>query len=334
MSKYIRIIMSKNDIMDFLTLIVRYFDEPFINEFVEYYLAEGVDKIYILYDIKSSIPIPQSIIDNSNVIIRNSANMEKHELFDVNRLYEHIRDTSEWFIFVDCDEFISTKSNPLSTIRNELMTTFVSADCVKIPWVMMSCNYRKTDPPNILQTLNTRWNHDNRHPHPTNWPKGRCRYDEIEVKSIFRGSKFTNVLCHHPIIVNKTQLTLPKQQKPKQNSVINMMSLHNTSNAENPDIYTNIVCVDGVYNRPATVNPFYPNLRERDIGRAVMLCYHYRIFSKQSCRRKFKNNKISAYQTNHFNELWVTDYSEVQDDTLLQKSILKFGNKNDINVLS
>lgn len=320
--------MSKNDIMDFLTLIVRYFDEPFIDEFVEYYLAEGVDKIYILYDIKSTIPIPQSIIDNSNVIIRNSVNMEKHELFDVNRLYEHIRNTSEWFIFVDCDEFISTKSNPLSTIRNELMTTFLSADCVKIPWVMMSCNYRKTDPPNILQTLNTRWNHNNRHPHPTNWSKGRCRYDEIEVKSIFRGSKFTNVLCHHPSIVKK-------QQQP-QNMIINMMSLHNTTSSNNidPATYTNIVCVDGVYNRPAPISSFYPNLRERDIGRAIMLCYHYRIFSKQSCRRKFQNNKISAYQTNHFNDLWITDYSEVCDNTLLQKSILKFGDINDINVLN
>jgi len=141
--------------MNFLTLIVRYFDEPFLDEFVEYYLAEGVDKIYILYDITSTIPISQTISDNPKINIVISTHFAIHQLYDVNRLYENIRLTSEWFIFVDCDEFISTKKNIQSTIRDELMTTFKDVNCIKIPWVMMSCNNRKTDPPNILQTLNT-----------------------------------------------------------------------------------------------------------------------------------------------------------------------------------
>jgi len=97
---------------------------------------------------------------------------------------------------------------------------------------------------------------------------------------------------------------------------------------ENPAVK----CVDGVYNTPSKLTPFYQKLREKDINNAIVLCYHYRIFSKQSCLRKFTNSKIPAYQTKQFHDLWITDYNELQDETLLQKSIQKFGNKNDINV--
>ncbi len=44
-----------------LALITRYLNEPFLDEFVEYYLSEGVDNIFILYDIDSTIPISDEI---------------------------------------------------------------------------------------------------------------------------------------------------------------------------------------------------------------------------------------------------------------------------------
>ena len=44
-----------------LALIVRYLNEPFLDEFVQYYLSEGIDNIFILYDIDSTIPISDKV---------------------------------------------------------------------------------------------------------------------------------------------------------------------------------------------------------------------------------------------------------------------------------
>ena len=58
--------------MHFLSVITRYLNEPFLEEFVNYYFSEGVDHIYVLYDTDSTIPISQKIVDNPNVTIVNS----------------------------------------------------------------------------------------------------------------------------------------------------------------------------------------------------------------------------------------------------------------------
>ena len=283
--------------MVFLSLIVRYYNEPFLDEFVDYYFSEGVNIIYILYDTKSTIPISDKVKNNPRVfivqsIIELSTNKENFWK-GTNELYKRIRHTSKWFIYVDCDEFINTRTNPNSTIRDELMTTFKDADCIKIPWIMMSCNKRNTDPPNILQHIVHRWNHDKKHPHPTKWTKGRCRYRHIQVKCIFKSQIFDYITDHCP--------NPPSNNKP-------------------------FKCVDGVYNNLANLNSLHNNLRENDINNAFMVCHHYRVISKQSCRRKFVNNGFGAYNGD-FKNLWICDYNEVLDETLKEKSIRKFGIK-------
>ena len=185
--------------MSFLSIITRYFNEPYLDEFVEYYFHEGVDKIYILYDVHSTMSISSHVKSNPKVEIFKSEKFEEHELLDVNDIYTKIRDVSKWFMFIDIDEFITTKKNGNITIRKELMTTFKDVDCIKIPWVMMACGSIKRDPPSLLQNLCYRWNHDLRHPHPNNWHKGRCRYEKIEVKCIFKSEKFDYITWHYPV---------------------------------------------------------------------------------------------------------------------------------------
>ena len=67
-------------------------------------------------------------------------------------------------------------------------TTFKDVDCIKIPWIMMSCNKLKKNPKSILETNIYRWNHDLKHPHPEEalkiWKHRCCKYDKIEVKSM------------------------------------------------------------------------------------------------------------------------------------------------------
>ena len=283
--------------MVFLSLIVRYFNEPFLDEFVEYYFSEGVDSIYILYDVQSTIPISEKVKNSPNVFISDSINIRSNSpdrlWKDTNILYTKIRNTSEWFMYIDCDEFINTRKNDKSTIRHELKTTFKNADCVKIPWIMMSCDKRQCDPPSILQYLTRRWDHDKRHPHPNNWKKGKCTYKSINVKCIFKGKTFDYITDHYP---------------------------------HSPSDNQHFVCVDSVDNIASPLNHCYKNLRENKIKNAYMVCHHYRIFSKKSCKRKFRNNGFSGYVDN-FKNLWMCDYNEMSDNTLQQKSIRKFGLK-------
>lgn len=278
--------------MKFLSLITRYLNEPFLEEFIEYYFSEGVDHIFVLYDTDSTIPIDEHIKNNPNVSIIESHNFRKRQTMDVNHVFSQIRTHFKWNIFIDCDEFI-TSTLQYKTIRDELSERYRNVDCIKIPWIMMSYDNIKKDPPSILQYLTKRWNHDLKHPHPNNWNKGRCRYNEIEVKSICKCSKFNSLGLHHPLN--------PVQQ---------------------------VKCIESITNNDSLLNPFYKGFREKDIETGSLLCYHYRIFSKESAKRKFLNNKLDGYSAENYNNLLLSDYPEKEDLFMKNKSIAKFGHKN------
>ena len=269
--------------MYYLTIITRTKNEPFIEEFVNYHLSQGVDFIHILDD-HSTIPVADSVLTNQQVAVHQSPNFHLGQMVDANALYSKISHDSEWFMVLDVDEFVTTKKTPHHTIRDELLTTFKDADCIKVPWVMMSCNNRANDPKSLLGEQIHRWNHDARHPHPTAWHKGRCRYEQIEIKSIFRGRCFKTLAnSHHP----------GKPGGP-------------------------VVCVDGVYGRLAAIDPFYQNLREADIAKASLLCYHYRIISRESCLRKIATSSLQDYKTD-IDNLMACDFPELVDTTMQEK---------------
>lgn len=52
----------------FLGLISRCKDEPYVKEFVDYYLSQGVDKIYLVDD-NSDQAIYKDVVNNVDVII-------------------------------------------------------------------------------------------------------------------------------------------------------------------------------------------------------------------------------------------------------------------------
>ena len=112
-----------------LCLITRYLNEPFLDEFVEYYLSEGVDNIFILYDVDSTIPISENVKQNKRIVIHNSSNFGIKQMHDVNIVYSKIREHFTWVIFIDCDEFITCKNMSL-TIREALETVYRDSDCI------------------------------------------------------------------------------------------------------------------------------------------------------------------------------------------------------------
>ena len=152
---------------------------------------------------------------------------------------------------------------------------------------MMSCNSIEKNPDSLLKTNVYRWNHDNQHINKiTNEKKFRCRYDSIEVKSIFKPRFFDDISDHYPL---------------------------------NPN-YEKIKVVESIKNTEQSLFHFYQNLREKNIQEGYLLCYHYRITSIESCLNKIKNNYW--YKNYKLEDLLSNDYPEIIDNTLKNKCLL------------
>jgi hypothetical protein len=261
-------------------LITRCKDEPYIAEFVRYYLSQGVDHIYVVDD-DSDAHLYDTIHTNPCVtIVKHKINNWKHQFVGCSRLYKSIRNQYDWIINVDVDEYITTKKNGRNTIRQELETTFKDCMCVKVPWVMMSINNQQKNPPSLLETNVYRWNHDNKHVARIKEKKFMCRYDEIEVKCIFKPAYFNDIYMHHPLLPTASTVKI----------------------------------VESIRNTNSDLSCYYNNLREADIRDGYLLCYHYRIVSVAHCIEKIKTNL--HYKKYTLNDLLSMDYPEIVDETL------------------
>lgn len=265
--------------MPFLGLLTRCKDEPFISEFCDYYLSEGIDKIIIIDDNSDNKSIYDKINNNDKIkIIYNPTSINNRIL--ASKVYKKIRKNFTWLIYCDVDEYICTKRNSKETIRHQLKNKFRKVDCIKIPWVMMSSNKREKNPDSLLKDTIFRWDHNKKHPNKIN--KFRCRYKKIEVKCIFKSKKFYDIKDHHPI-------------KPKMK----------------------IRVVDSINKKKRALGNNYPKLTEKKINNGILLCYHYRIISKENCLNKIKTNKWYKHRT--LEQLLSSDYAEIKDETIKNK---------------
>lgn len=266
-------------------LICRCRDEFFIEEFAKYYLNEGIDKVYIIDDDSSDKSIYKNLLDNSKIIIIFQKNIIQNNYANI--LYQKIRNDFEWMIYVDADEFITTKNQKARTIRESLEMNFKGVHCIKVPWVMMSSNGLEMSPKSILEANTYRWNHNLKHKNKlSTHSKFRCRYDEIEVKCIFKPKYFNAIWDHHP-------------KQPIRSSSLKI--------------------VDSVKNAKSELGPFFYGLRENHIEEAYLLCYHYRTISIENCKNKLNTNKWYIDNGYDLNDLMSTDYAEIVDLTLFNK---------------
>jgi len=285
----------------FLGLITRCKDEPYIEEFCNYYISQGVDKIFILDDDSKDKGIYKNLLKKKKIVIffcKNIFRNKDGQMYHVNLIYNKIKINFTWMISVDVDEYIATIKNNNKTIREELNTTFKNVDCIKIPWVMMASNKREESPQSLLNENTFRWNHDKKHPNNSH-KKFRCRYDKIEVKCIFRTNKFREIGIHIP----------------------------------NNPINNNNIIIDSIYLKKSNLNPFYDNLREIDIKEAYFVCYHYRIISLEHSKNKLKSSNLYKNRKINLENLYSSDYSEKEDLTMKNK-ITKENYKNHFLQLS
>lgn len=272
---------SSNRKKKFLGLVTRCKDEYFVKEFCDYYLSQGVDQIVIVDDDSNDKSIYNELKRYENIEIDFQKNIIETEY--IGKIYPSLKKRFHWLIYVDVDEFITTKRNSHLTIREELENTFESVDCIKVPWVMMSSNNLDKSPSSILLSNIYRWDHDKRHPHDIH--KFRCRYDEIEVKCIFKTKSFVQIRDHHPVARFKGRLNI----------------------------------VESVNAQTTELDPWYHSLREKDISSGYLLCYHYRIISKENSNYKLVNNYWYKKHGYTLDDLMSCDYSERVDMTLAEK---------------
>ena len=281
-----------------IALIVRVRNEPYVEEFVRYYLKEGISHIFIFDDMStlhteklarlstststSTSSLPVTVIQSP---LGGPWNWKIDDPPLVHDLYHHvIRPTFDWVINVDVDEFIAPRRTPTSTIRQELETTFASVDCVCIPWVMMAFGGRAKNPASLLKETTTRWNHDKRYA-PTSWLEkydSRSRYEFIEAKSIWRPSAYEKWKVHIPA---------SRRRADKK--------------------------VSGVDAQPVRLKGSrMPTPRERDISTAHLICYHFRVYSLEHAASKIDGNRQHTYNWSTLKDVTSNDYSDVFDDTL------------------
>tara|TARA_Y100001973_G_C5187482_1_gene328828 strand:+ start:360 stop:1250 length:891 start_codon:yes stop_codon:yes gene_type:complete len=280
--------MKKN----FLTLLTRVRNENlFLEAFVKHYFAEGVDEIHILDD-HSTEPYPEYVANHPKVFVYESENWAKHgiPLMDARLMYDNLlRESTEWFMFVDADEFMTVRRNTDKTIREELETTFKDADLIKVPWLLFGSNGKDRNPKQVLTETTWRWDHDKRHPHSDEfmniWPHRGCKYDRIEVKSIFKTDSFSRLNTHSPGDATK-----------KVNIVDGVDNISNYMNENEDEIW-------------------YHNLREECIERAYLIINHYRNISKEQMKQKADNSHMPNYKVNNCYELQLeSDFSEIEDN--------------------
>ena len=199
-------------------------------------------------------------------------------------------------MFVDADEFITTRRNPDKTIREELETTFKDADLIKIPWIMFGSNGEDRNPKQVLTDTIWRWDHDKKHPHPEEamkiWKHRCCKYDKIEVKSIFKTEAFAKLTTH-----------CPSDPTREINIVDGVDNIQNYMNDPETEIW-------------------YHNLREESIDRAYLACNHYRNISKEQMKQKADDSHLPLYRVENCYELQLqSDFSEKKDEFIKEKAI-------------
>ncbi len=119
--------------MFFLTLVAIVKNEdPYIQEFIQYYKLNGVDHFYF-YDNGSHPPLSDFLKDQPDITVIPFPGEQK-QTSAYNHYIKHFGHLSEWAAFFDIDKFILPKQHP--TFRAYLEDQGQNVDCISFNWVI------------------------------------------------------------------------------------------------------------------------------------------------------------------------------------------------------
>ena len=276
----------------FLCIMTRVRDgEETLLDWVHHYLEEGADRIMILDDL-STVPVcfddPRIEVQrNDNPMFRRRGHNRILRAGLEKLTKQH---NCTWVAALDADEFMTTRRHPERTLREELQLSFHDAHIVQVPWIMFSFDPARTKPLPGPRHLVMRWDHDNHHPGPPKFGKIRDRYNNIEVKPIFRAAYAQ---------LDHVHMASGFKEDPRE-----------------------LNRVDGVQKKPAVYTPYYDELHEPQIKDALLLVYHYRFTSYESVVVKCNGTRdFHEYRNPNCTKAIVAhNYPELEDTTLLTKA--------------
>ena len=286
-----------------LCIVSRCKDEPYVKEFCDYYISQGVDMIYIIDDSSNSTAIYNTVKDNGLVkVITDQCKTAAHNgicppICRCNRvvaseIYKTLRSKYKWFMYIDMDEYICTKKHADMTIKDQLINLEkvmnLSIECIFVPWVNMSNTNLIENPPSILEHVTYRPDYDKIYNEPdiVGGLGNKFSLKNRNGKCIFTGRLFHDITDHHPTHPVKKTIKL---------SATDMMPV---------DKSTKLTCNDSIDN-------------------SYFVCYHYRYISEEQIKCKLKTNnwyKINGYNWKNIKQMF--DLADYLDLTMRNKYIV------------
>lgn len=165
-----------------------------INEWIEHYLKEGADHIFLVDNGSTDNYKIEPKFNNNVTLIYND---KKHAQVELGEKYlkEHIRGKFKWVLVVDLDEFLFTKNYPsIRDYINKMEIENQHITCITVPWTMFGSSGHEKQPKSVVDNFLYRDAID------TTFQEGRY------AKSLFQSYHKFDI--HVPFNVNKKNTTL------------------------------------------------------------------------------------------------------------------------------
>ena len=159
-------------------------ENQYINEYVDYYLGLGIDKIFIYdnnYDGEEHFEdvMPSELL-NDKVEIINFRNLSNCQMKVYQDCYDKYRQEYDWFLFFDCDEYLYMEG--FNNIKDFLkQDKFKNYELIHINWMSYGdCNNIVYENKPLKECFHTPIL-------PLDWKKNLTVCENDHVKSIVRG---------------------------------------------------------------------------------------------------------------------------------------------------
>ena len=111
-------------------------ENDYINEWIDYHLSLGFDRIYLYDNNDSTTPFVGDFIKQRskvNILAVNDVHTEKLQIKCYDSFYEKYKDTFDWCAFIDIDEFIVLPgvNNIKKVLQKDIFTKF---NAVRLNW--------------------------------------------------------------------------------------------------------------------------------------------------------------------------------------------------------